>query len=139
MSTPLIVYRKPKARKDSKLSGAISGSISRLIPLESMQKYSLEDHGYHDIVNSSSSARHEALTKAVKAYGKTAVIRKLNAVYVLNRNTNPDVAETVKKDESWVRVHITDAKRGSKRGSSKRGSKRVSRRGSRKNSKRSKK
>lgn len=60
----------------------------------------LSQFGYH--ADLPISIRHKALKKAVKKYGALSVGRKLNAVYVLNRNTNPKIAKILKSDSLWV-------------------------------------
>jgi len=47
--------------------------------------------------------RKRSLKKAVKVYGKNIVIKKINAVRVLNKNTNPKISEIYKKDLEYVK------------------------------------
>jgi len=84
-------YYKSKGRK-------VYCSRDRIGPL---RKGSLSRHGYG--TSKSASARHRALAKAVKAEGALAVFRKLNAVMVLNKNTNPSVSAKFKADRNWVK------------------------------------
>lgn len=67
-----------------------------------MTKGDLTRFGYKGVDDLSISQRHEALDKAVKKYGYLPVIKKLNAIYLLNRNTNPKVSKIFKKDQEWV-------------------------------------
>lgn len=60
----------------------------------------LTKYGYHS--SETAAKMHAALKKAISAYDRNSVIRKLNAVYVLNRNTNPTVAEKFRSDQRWV-------------------------------------
>ncbi len=71
----------------------------RVIP--KLKKGLLEKYGYHG--REPVAKRHTALRKAERAYGSTNLIRKLNAIYVLNRNTSPSLAAKFKADENWVR------------------------------------
>ena len=59
-------------------------------------------YGYHNVTGLSQQQRHTALNKAIRAYGALSVSRKLNAVYVYNRKTNPSVARIFKADRDWV-------------------------------------
>jgi hypothetical protein len=70
----------------------------------------LSEHGYADVVNMTKEARMTALKKMAEHYipikGETAtwtfIIRALNARYVLNRNTNPQVAAIMKSDQKTI-------------------------------------
>ena len=55
--------------------------------LPKLKSGSLTKYGYH--VHESKSERHKALKKAVKVYGVSSVIHKLNAIKLLSRNTYP--------------------------------------------------
>ena len=57
----------------------------RVIP--KLKSGSLKKFGYH--VHESPSKRHIALNKALRAYGMSSLVHKLNAVRVLSRNTSP--------------------------------------------------
>lgn len=50
----------------------------------------------------STSERHTAIQKAIKAYGPLAVYRMLNAVYVYSKRTTPAKSATYKADRNWV-------------------------------------
>jgi len=67
-----------------------------------LKKGLLIKYGYHNVAQRTLQERHLALTKAIKAYGTLSVSRKLNAVYVYNRKTNPFVARIFKADRDWV-------------------------------------
>jgi len=67
-----------------------------------LKKGLLIKYGYHNVTCLSLQERHVALTKAIKAYGTLSVSRKLNAVYVYNRKTNPLAARIFKADRDWV-------------------------------------
>lgn len=60
----------------------------------------LGQFGYH--ADLPIEERHKALKKAIKKYSALSVGKKLNAVYVLNRNTNPKIAKILKKDSIWA-------------------------------------
>lgn len=67
-----------------------------------LKKGLLIKYGYHNVTQLTLQERHQALTKAIKAYGTLSVSRKLNAVYVYNRKTNPSHARIFKADRDWV-------------------------------------
>ena len=68
--------------------------------LFSLKKGLLTKYGYH--LNSPVSKRHSALDKAVKAYGKTSTLRKVNALSILQKNTDPKYASTAKSDVRYL-------------------------------------
>jgi len=61
---------------------------------------SLTKFGYH--ANKSVAVRHAALKKAAKANGYNEVIKRLNVLYIYNKNRNPKLAEKFKLDMTWV-------------------------------------
>jgi hypothetical protein len=67
-----------------------------------LEKGTLTKFGYH--THNSEKERHEALKKAVKKVRPLSVYRKLNALYVLNKNKNPTIAKMYRKDADWVKT-----------------------------------
>ncbi len=65
-----------------------------------LTKGTLTKHGYSS--DDKKEDRHNALIKAALDYGKNDVIRKLNAVSILVRNTNPKKSEIFHKDMLFV-------------------------------------
>jgi hypothetical protein len=59
--------------------------------------------GYSDVVHKSVAARHEALKKAIAAYGALSVWRKLNAVAVYTRRLSPASSAVFASDMAWIR------------------------------------
>ena len=47
--------------------------------------------------------RHMALIKAVSEYGHLSVLRKLNAIAVLNKNVSPTRAKIYRTDRDWIK------------------------------------
>jgi len=68
-----------------------------------LEKGTLGKYGYHDVENMTQKERHNALHRALKDMSPLSVYRKLNAVYLVNRNTNPNVSATFKTDSEWVK------------------------------------
>jgi hypothetical protein len=54
-------------------------------------------------MKSPSSKRHEALKKAVKKYGKSSTIKKLNVISLYNKRTHPKTSKRAKKDMEFIR------------------------------------
>lgn len=67
-----------------------------------LKKGLLSKYGY--AAQKSVAERHEALNKAVRAYGALSVLRKLNAVAVYTRRTSPAISAIFKADMKWVRA-----------------------------------
>jgi len=68
--------------------------------IKNLKKGKLSKYGYSS--GESITSRQSSLKKAVKAYGSGSVIKKLNAVKVLQRNTNPKVSKIFGDDLIWV-------------------------------------
>jgi hypothetical protein len=68
-----------------------------------LKQGTLEQFGYENVMAMSKEDRYDALSKAVKKLGWLPVFRKLNAVAVLNRNTNPKLSDRFFKDRDWVK------------------------------------
>lgn len=101
---------RPKARKRANYGAdpvEIRRATARLYPKTSsgvrigpLKSGTLGNHGYKSSL--SATQRHTALRKAIKAHGKDTVIRKLNAVAVLNKNRSPTLSATFRADQQWV-------------------------------------
>ena len=99
--------------------------------LPKLKTGSLTKYGYH--IHDTKSIRHKALKKALEAYGFATLIRKLNAVRVLSRNTAPLNSKKYTDDIKYIeKMTNASPKRKSK---SKRKSKRKSKKRSKRRSK----
>jgi len=67
--------------------------------LPPLKKGTLGKFGY--TTKSSQKDRRTSLKRAARSLGKATVIRKLNAVGVLTKNTGPRVSQTVRADMRW--------------------------------------
>ena len=85
-----------KAQKINKTNKTIKNRIGTL------RKGLLIKYGYENVTSLSVVQRHTALNKAIRAYGALSVSRKLNAVYVYNRKTNPSASRIFKADRDWT-------------------------------------
>ena len=63
----------------------------------------LAKFGYSHVVSKSKTARHKALSLAVKEFGSLGVWRKLNAVQVYTRRLSPASSKVFKADMDWIR------------------------------------
>ena len=77
-----------------------SRGIKPKIVVPALKKGKLSKYGY--AANSENDARHKALRKALKEYGYAGVIKKLNAVKILSRNTNPRVSSIYASDIEYL-------------------------------------
>ena len=68
--------------------------------LPPLKKGTLGKYGYK--TKSSKHERRSSLKKAARSLGKNTVIRKLNAVSVLTRNTAPKTSKLLRSDMKFV-------------------------------------
>ncbi len=65
----------------------------------------LEKYGYHGIKSVTRAQRRNALDNALKkGFDPLSLFRRINALYVLNKNQNPDVAKLFKKDRDYIKT-----------------------------------
>ncbi len=69
-----------------------------------LKKNELGRYGYSSF--ETEKKRDESLRKASRAYGSLSVFRKLNALYVYNKNTNPRASRVFLKDRDYVRKNL---------------------------------
>lgn len=69
-----------------------------------LKKGTLSQFGYS--MKNSQSNRHKSLKKAIKIIKPLSIYRKLNALYVLNKNRNPHTAKLFKYDAKWLKNKI---------------------------------
>ena len=55
--------------------------------------------------------RRNILDKYLKLNGYSAVIKRLNAIAILNKNRNPFVSETIRKDIKYIQSHYSHLKK----------------------------
>ena len=67
-----------------------------------LQKGELTKYNYH--ANNNQNQRHESLRMAINSMNPLSVYRKLVALYVLNKNKNPVLANLYKNDSEWVKT-----------------------------------
>lgn len=79
-------------------------SPQRRQPIEITKRHSLTDLGYRAL--DPTRTRHVALERAVGKYGFASVVRKLNALEILNKNKQPKLSGVYGKDKVWVEKHF---------------------------------
>jgi len=80
-----------KSRKKSK---------SRSRKLFTLKKGSLIKYGYS--VHSSAKIRHNALNNAIKEYGYSTLIKKINAIRILSKNKSPKNSNIYTRDIKYL-------------------------------------
>ena len=93
----------PSCITDRGLPGKWSESHKGEKGIGKLKKGALKACGYHDVKNMTVRKRHNSLKKCIGMYGTQSLWRKLNAVYVYNKNTNPEISEIFKSDRDWVK------------------------------------
>ena len=81
----------------------------------------LEKYGYHGIKDLTQRQRHGALNRALSDIRPLSLFRRLNALYVLNKNQDPGVAGLFRKDRDYVKTTRAYATRDTVSGSLSRG------------------
>lgn len=66
-----------------------------------LEKGTLSKFGYS--MKNSQIKRHISLKKAIKSIKPLAIYRRLIALYILNKNRQPDNAKIFKNDADWVK------------------------------------
>jgi len=92
----------PKYSKDiqDKLYAAMHGPHVAGRRIGPLKKGKLTDLGYHP--SRKATSRHRALSKAVKKYGKTSTLRKVNAVAVLTKRRAPLTSRKYRADVKYL-------------------------------------
>jgi hypothetical protein len=71
-----------------------------MLGIGSLSKGDLTAFGYSHLRGTAD--RHQALDKAVRRYGRTKTIRKLNAIATYSKRTGPSRAKTYRTDMHYV-------------------------------------
>lgn len=67
-----------------------------------LTKGSLGMYGYKDVSTKTSTERRSYLAKALKHEDALPIFRKLNALYVVNKNKSPCLSAIFEADRNWV-------------------------------------
>ena len=87
-----------------KSKGVRSKGLKPKVILPKLKEGSLLKYGY--MLDESDSLRHKALKRAVKKYGFSKTIKKLNAVRVLSKNIAPENSKIYEKDIRYVEKYL---------------------------------
>lgn len=68
--------------------------------LFTLKKGDLSKYGYS--LKKNKDLRHKSLKKSMNKFGKNTLIRKLNALHVLHKNTNPNYSRKARSDMKWI-------------------------------------
>lgn len=68
---------------------------------EGLENEELTKHGYR--MSMGEASRHRALAKAVEEDGGLTVLRRLNLLFVWNKDRNPRLAKVARQDGNWVK------------------------------------
>lgn len=72
--------------------------------LFSLERGTLEKYGYTNLHSKTSQQRHKALDSAIKDGVKPLpLLRRVNALYVLNKNKDPELAKKLHSDVAYIR------------------------------------
>lgn len=97
-----------------------------------LTKGELQEFGYENIKDMTKAQRHDALKQALTRIKPLSLFRKLNALYILNKDKDPTIASIFAEDRDWIKTTKQYASRPTSKKTSKRGSKRKSKRRSKK-------
>lgn len=67
-----------------------------------LKKGLLTKYGYH--ADLSETERHQALQRALGEFSPLSLYRKLNAIYVLNKNRDKKRAHIFRSDANWLKT-----------------------------------
>jgi hypothetical protein len=95
-----------------------------------LEKGELSKYGYHDVKNMSTQERRNALKQALQHLPPLTVFRKINALKVLNKDKDPNIAKIFQNDEDWIRTTPEYKQRPTSKSKSKGGAKGKSKSGS---------
>jgi len=105
-----LIVTSPKVRATRVRSACVKDSSrkatqTRIGPLK---KGELIKYGYS--YRLSDKLRHEALVKAIKAYGPLETYHKLDAVAKLSKRVAPDISKIFTFDRDWVHARLNNVR-----------------------------
>lgn len=68
-----------------------------------LEKDALKKYGYYDINNLTLSQRRRAIKRALADIEPLPLFRRLNALRVLQKNTNPNLSKKFQEDAEWLK------------------------------------
>jgi hypothetical protein len=91
--------RSSSKKRSPKRSSSKKRSTKNKIP--KLRKGELKQFGYSSA--NSVASRHRALAKAIREYSDLSVYRKINVLYIFNKNKNPTLAKKFNSDKAWIK------------------------------------
>lgn len=81
-----------------------TGNLQKREQLFYLEPHRLSKYGYDELIEKPDTQRHAALKVAVTAGEKPlSVSRRLNALSILTKNTNPKLSQKFKEDSEWIK------------------------------------
>lgn len=80
------------------------GSSTSGVKIGPIRKGELAKYGYFSVDTLRVNERRSFLKKAISELGSLSVWKKLNVVYVYNKNKNPELAEKFLADRDWIKA-----------------------------------
>jgi len=93
----------PGCIKDRGQPGKWTNKNKNVKGIGPLKKGTLAQFGYKDVKKMTIKNRRIALTKCVKKLGNNTCWRKLNAIFVYNKNTNPKISKIFMDDRDWIK------------------------------------
>ena len=88
-----------------------TGKPGKGVRLFTLRKGGRSQFGYKNVAEKSELARHRALMRAIRAGEPVlGLFRRLNALMVLTKRTNPALSSIYKKDRDWVGALLRKAR-----------------------------
>jgi hypothetical protein len=81
-----------------------SGEALKGTPLFHLEKEVLKPFGYFDLEHKTRDERQRALSRAVNKLNPLSVYRRVNALYVVNKNQNPSLAKKLQEDKKYIQT-----------------------------------
>lgn len=81
-----------------------TGSSKKGTKLFNLARDDLKPFGYEDVANKTVEQRHRALNRALKEYDALPLMRKLNALRVVNKNRNPSLSKKFENDANYIKT-----------------------------------
>lgn len=66
----------------------------------------LREYGYSDVKTKTAGQRRAALTRAAEAMGWTAIVQRLNVLYMYNKNRSPQAAALFRQDRDYASAQL---------------------------------
>ena len=72
-----------------------------------LNKGGLSKYGYSNVKNLTIKQRQKALKKAIKDLDALSIWRRINAISIYNRYTNPNISKIFDEDKNWIKNNFS--------------------------------